>query len=228
MRASVRDGVALMREPERGLPVFLGLLVMLVFVLPSLGLEGSDGRLYGDIAYFLMLISGVAVASRAHRLSRLALLVAALALVVRGAVWLCPTGALGVWPELVTIATVLMFSLIILAQVVRSGPVTAARVQGAIAVYLLLGIGWANAYQVAEHVFPGSFASTAAQSLSANDWLYFSFVTLTTVGFGDVVPVHRVARSLAIGEALTGQLYIAVLLARLVSLEVSRSQVHGN
>ena len=51
--------------------------------------------------------------------------------------------------------------------------------------------------------------------------MYFSFVTLTTVGYGDIVPVHRVARSLATAEALTGQLYIAVLLARLVSLEVS-------
>lgn len=221
MRYTVRHGVALIREPERGLPVFLALLVLLVFVLPALGLEGSNGRLYGDIATSLMLVSGVVVASAGRRMFFLTVLMAIAALGTRLAAWFVPPGALGIWPPLVSAVAVLLFSLVILAQVVRPGQVTLARVLGAIAVYLLLGIGWANAYQIAEHFFPGSFVSTIAQPVSLNDWVYFSFLTLTTVGYGDIVPVHRVARSLAIGEALTGQLYIAVLLARLVSLEVS-------
>ena len=50
---------------------------------------------------------------------------------------------------------------------------------------------------------------------------YFSFVTLTTLGYGDTVPVHPVARSLAIAEALVGQLYPAILIGRLVSLQIS-------
>ena len=221
MRASVRDHVVRMREPERGLPIFLALLVLLVFVLPSLGLEGSDERLYAEIATSLMLLSGVAVASGEWRSFVLTSVAAACSLVLHWAGWFYPPGALGAWPDLVTVATVLLFSFVILSQVVSPGPVTVARVEGAVAVYLLLGIGWASAYAVAEHFFPGSFVSTISVPATVNDWVYFSFVTLTTVGYGDVVPVHRVARSLAIGEALTGQLYIAVLLARLVSLEVS-------
>ena len=221
MRRSVQDHVARMREPDRGLPMFLALLVLLVLVLPSLGLEGSDERLYSDIATTLMLLFGIAVVSGHRRLFILALLAAAAALIVRWAVWLRPPGALGTWPEIVSCATVLVFSLMILVEVVRPGPVTIGRVQGAVAVYLLLGIGWASAYAVAEHVFPGSFVSTDGAPATVSDWIYFSFVTLTTVGYGDVVPAHRVARSLAIGEALTGQLYIAVLLARLVSMAVS-------
>ena len=195
MRYSVRQGVAIIREPERGLPVFLALLVLLVFVLPALGLEGSNERLYGDIATSLMLVTGVVVASAKRRVFFLALLMAIAALATHLAVWFVPPGALGIWPPLVSGAAVLLFSLVILAQVVRPGPVTAARVLGAIAVYLLLGIGWVSAYQIAEHFFPGSVVSTIAQPLSLNDWMYFSFVTLTTVGYGDIVPVHRVARS---------------------------------
>jgi hypothetical protein len=210
-----------MREPERGLPVFLAVLVLFAFVLPSLGIEGSDGRLYADVATTLLLVSGVAVASGQRAMFGLTLVFAFLALLVRWATWFLPPGRLGVWPDLITIATIGLFSLLILIQVVRSGPVTAARLQGAVAVYLLLGIAWASAYGIVEYVFPGAFSSAGAQPVSNYDWVYFSFVTLTTVGYGDIVPVHRVARSLAIGEALTGQLYIAVLLARLVSLTVS-------
>jgi hypothetical protein len=221
MRALVREGVTLMREPERGLPAFLAVLVLFVFVLPSLGMDGSDGRLYADVATSLVLVSGVAVVSGQRAVFGLTLVFAFLALLVRWATWFFPPGRLGVWPDLITIATIGLFSLLILIQVVRSGPVTAARLQGAVAVYLLLGIAWASAYEVVEYVFPGAFSSAGAQPLSKDDWVYFSFVTLTTVGYGDIVPVHRVARSLAIGEALTGQLYIAVLLARLVSLTVS-------
>lgn len=228
MQRPVRNFVAAMREPERGLPIFLALLVLVAFVLPSLGLEGSDERLYGDIAASLMLASGVAVASAERWLFVLTVLMAVATLAVRWAVWFSPSGALGAWPDLVACATVLLFSLVILRQVIRPGPVTLARVLGAIAVYLLLGIGWASAYQVAEHFFPGSFVSTTAQPVSVNDWMYFSFVTLTTVGYGDIVPIHRVARSLATGEALAGQLYLAVLLARLVSLQVStRNRSNG-
>ena len=221
MRTPVAHAVTKMREPEYGLPVFLALLVLMAFVLPSLGLEGSNERLYGDVTATLMLVSGVAVASGERWAFFLSILMAVAALVVRWAAWVYPSGALDAWPQFVTCATVLMFSVVILRQVVRPGPVTLSRVLGAIAVYLLLGIGWASAYQVAEHFFPGSFVSTIAQPVSVNEWMYFSFVTLTTVGYGDIVPVHRVARSLATCEALTGQLYIAVLLARLVSLEVS-------
>ena len=221
MRTSVRDGVVRMREPEFGLPLFLALLVLMAFVLPALGLEGSDVRLYGDLAASLMLVAGIAVASGERRLFVLSILMAVAAIVVRWATWVYPPGALGAWPQFVMCATVLLFSLVILRQVVRPGPVTTARVLGAIAVYLLLGIGWANAYHVSDHVFPGSFVASTAQPIKVADWMYFSFVTLTTVGYGDIVPVHRVARSLATAEALTGQLYIAVLLARLVSLEVS-------
>jgi hypothetical protein len=221
MRVSVLDHVVGMRNPERGLPVFLAVLILSAFVLPSFGIDGDDGRLYADIVSSLLLVSGLAVASGERRMFIVTSLAGAIAIFLRWASWFQPAEAYGVVTNLATIVTIGLLCVAILKQVISPGPITVARVQGAVSVYLLLGIGWASAYQVAEHFFPGSFVSTTGHAVSGTDWVYFSFVTLTTVGYGDLVPVHRVARSLAIGEALTGQLYIAVLLARLVSLEVS-------
>jgi voltage-gated potassium channel Kch len=60
----------------------------------------------------------------------------------------------------------------------------------------------------------------AGELATVNDWLYYSYVTLTTVGYGDITPVRPIARTLAIAEALSGQLYLAVMIARLVAMEV--------
>ena len=114
-----------------------------------------------------------------------------------------------------------VLALIVLVQAFRAGPVTMHRIEGAIAAYLLLGITWASAYHFMRLLDPGAFTGAGmGAGTGAASFMYFSFVTLTTVGYGDVAPVHEVARSLAILEALTGQLYPAILLARLVSLEV--------
>jgi voltage-gated potassium channel Kch len=102
------------------------------------------------------------------------------------------------------------------------------RIQGAIAVYLLFGIGWAHAYHIAATLQPGSFSNSAAELSTVQDWAYYSFVTLTTLGYGDIVPVRQVARNLAITEALAGQLYLAVMLARLVAMEVITWQEKSN
>ena len=113
----------------------------------------------------------------------------------------------------------------ILRLVFREGPITGDRIRGAIAVYILLGVLWSLAYQLLDRLAPGSFhfAETARPTLGrlSHRLVYYSFVTLTTVGYGDITPVHPLARSLAAGEALVGQLYPAILIARLVSLQIA-------
>ena len=82
---------------------------------------------------------------------------------------------------------------------------------------------WAFAYALVDRAFPGAIDLKNAVVLAQHKmqtFAYFSFVTLTTVGYGDITPVHPVARVLAIGEALVGQLYPAVLIGRLVSLQI--------
>jgi hypothetical protein len=102
--------------------------------------------------------------------------------------------------------------------------VTAHRVRGAIALYLLIAMLFAFLYSFIEKLAPGAFTTPGGWSRAAGAYAetfyYFSIVTLTTVGFGDITPVHPFVRSLVMLEALIGQLYPAVLLARLVTLEI--------
>ena len=128
---------------------------------------------------------------------------------------------LGIWSHLLTIASLLMLLYILLSQVFAPGPVTHLRIQGAIAAYLLFGVAWAHAYAIVGSTIPGSFTIPERELHLPSEWFYYSFVTLTTVGFGDIVPVHRVARALTVGEVLTGQLYLAVLIGRLVGMQIS-------
>jgi len=92
--------------------------------------------------------------------------------------------------------------------------------------YLLLGVAWSFAYMLAAAVAPGSLAfGTGMVTGEANrnlDILYFSFITLSTVGYGDITPVTGPARMLAVTEAIAGTFYVAILISRLVAMHTSR------
>jgi hypothetical protein len=96
---------------------------------------------------------------------------------------------------------------------------------GAVAAYLLIGMIWSVAYYLVALWIPGAFsiqgpfASSDSESLQSQ-LFYFSFVTLTTLGYGDIVAVHPIVRMLVILEGVVGQLFPAILIARLVSLQV--------
>lgn len=103
----------------------------------------------------------------------------------------------------------------ILGYALRRGPVDAEKIAAAVCVYLMLGVIWQDVYVLLDIVIPGSFNSAL---LTGPDFLYFSFITLSTLGFGDITPVIGPARALAYTEALIGQLYLTILVARLVGL----------
>jgi Ion channel len=112
--------------------------------------------------------------------------------------------------------------LIVLRAVFGPGPVTYHRVIGAVLLYLTIAMLFIALYSFVGLLFPG-----AIKGLSIDDdaklpaeLIYFSFVTMTSTGYGDILPVHPIARSLANLEAIIGQLYPATLLARLVTLEL--------
>jgi hypothetical protein len=207
-------------QSQANLSFFLALLVTIGFILPSLGFGKDDERLYGDVVFSVALISGVAIAWGQRWLFGFAGFVGSATLAVRWMAFLTPTRTLVVWASIWSMVAVIVLALVLLAQVFRSGPVTPNRIQGAIAVYLLFGVAWAHAYHITAMLHPGSFNTTSGELTTVLDWTYFSYVTLSTVGYGDITPVLPIARSLAIGESLTGQLYLAVLIARLVAMEV--------
>jgi Ion channel len=220
MRRKVTEAFAQFWATDRGLSILLGLLVVVVFLLPLLRPTGQFRKVFGDIVLSLLLISGAVSVAERRSTFLLISVVATVALLVRWVSWLTPSYFLEQARAVSLVASLGMLALVVLAQVFRKGPVTIHRVQGAIAVYLLLGLAWSGAYELVALTEPGAFSGSGVEVTTTEPWLYYSFVTLTTVGYGDVTPVYSVARSLAMLEALIGQLYPAILLARLVSLEV--------
>jgi hypothetical protein len=116
---------------------------------------------------------------------------------------------------------------LLLADVLRKGAVTADKIYGALCVYLLIGLTWGFMFLTLEGFQPGSFqfgqAGLSGIERDPATLVYFSFVTLSTVGYGDITPLSPPARSFAFMEAIIGQIYLAVLVARLVGLHIAYS-----
>ncbi len=102
------------------------------------------------------------------------------------------------------------------AHIERQKKVTLDLIFAAACAYLLLGLIWANAYYLLEKYSPGSFKGIETLQSDLWDFIYFSFVTLTTTGYGDISAATKPARSMSILEAVIGQLYLAMLVGRLV------------
>ncbi len=205
---------------DRGLSIFLVLLVAVAFVLPPLVPVGALGKALSDAFFSLLMIAGAyTVAGRGMRLWAISGIAIA-ALIVRWLYWFIPSNEFLILREWASLITVILFTLVVLAHTFRGGSVRYQRVKGAVAAYLLLGLSWAGAYELIALGHPGAFAGAIAAGGASRQLIYYSFVTLTTIGYGDITPVHPMARSLSVMEGLTGQLYIAVVLARLVSLEL--------
>jgi len=128
------------------------------------------------------------------------------------------------WRPVGTLAILFLVLFALLRSVFASERVTTDKIFAAACAYLLLGMIWSNAYQLALLGDAGAFNLAPADLADSRAALtHFSFTALTTVGFGAISPVSKVARALSDLEALVGQLYVAVVLARLVSLQITHS-----
>ncbi len=209
---------------ERSLSMVLLLLTVHLFVLTPGSFLGRAIHVSGTLLLSLALLAGFLTLVQQRALRWAAVLVVVCGALSRAAALFVE----GSWPVIAdTLFTLLSLSAllyIVFLQINREGPVTAHRIRGAVALYLLIAMFFAFLYRLAEEVSPGAFnmpASLAgAPGAYAPSFYYFSVVTLTTVGFGDISPVHPFVRSLVMFEALIGQLYPAILIARLVTLEL--------
>lgn len=198
----------------------LVILVLSIFVAPVLLPPNTvAGQIVEDILISLILLSGaLAVIDRRAGFLPLAV-VAVVVIVVRWSAWVLPVTMHETWR-----AEGLLFAFALLAgvfsmKVFGQGATVWDRICGAIVLYMLVGVIWAVAYEIVNLYMPHAYAGMG-QDNEANrwSWIYFSFTTLTTVGYGDITPVSRLARSLSNLEALIGQLYPAIVIARMVSL----------
>jgi hypothetical protein len=216
------EGVfARIRLLDQSLTFFLAILILIIFVVFPLAGLGWLGKFIVDLVISILLLSGAVATTRSRTLTILVVLLTIAGLVVHWTGAYVPKFGHPILESVLLLSCLLAYALITLVQVFSPGVINLHRVLGAIAAYLLIGLMWSYAYFLADLLVPGSIHPTVnAQEVMSPmaRYVYFSFTTLTTLGYGDIIPVHPLARTLAICEALIGQLYPAVLIAGLLGM----------
>jgi hypothetical protein len=197
------------------------LLLPLVYpLLSGLGLVGT--RILSNIFFSIMLFSSVYAISHDKRLFTIALILGVPAF---GARWVIHF--MGSFPGIIVVvhSVVVIFLVLVagtmLSHVLKDEVVTGEKVSAAICVYLFIGLTWAYLFSLAYYLEPGSFI---IEDPDFSHFVYYSFITLSTLGYGDITPLSASARALSYVEAITGQLYLTVLVARLVGLHIAHGK----
>jgi hypothetical protein len=221
LRARLKRWHASSREP--GLSALLLIEGTLIFLVVPLTGMGVLPDMILPVMFVLLVIAILVVTWHSH-LATIAVLIAVVLSPFGTILWREDPSALTQWlsagGRFLAIAAL---SLVIAHAVFGSGRVTFHRVQGAVVLYLNFALLFFTVYRLIANLLPNAFSNlppSGAEHGSGAALLYFSFSTLTTLGYGDITPVHPLARSIANLEAVIGQLYPATLLARLVSLEI--------
>ena len=202
--------------------VQLLIALALFFIWAPFVEEIEGGELIVSGLFSLVLLAGIVAVADRKRVLVIAIVLAIPAIAGR---WINHFR-----PDLAPPAVFLTAGLVLIAFVVanllrfvlRAPSVNVEVLCASISAYLMLGLMWTMAYWLVDQLTPGGAFSfntnTGTRSMNGFTGFYFSFITLSTVGYGDITPVSRIARWLGAMEAMTGLLYVAVLIARLVSL----------
>jgi hypothetical protein len=208
---------------DGSLTLAVGILILFVFVLYPMVELGVIRRVWLDLVFAAFLMLGAVFVFEPRPIVRLFLFFVLSSVVVSFADHFLAYAWLGLLRSLLTMLASFSLGMLLLVRAMRDGRININRIMGAIGSYLLIGIVFAQAYRMLALAIDGAFAigGTPADFAAIRSHLsYFSFITLTSTGFGDITPLHPYARSLTILEALAGNLFLAVLVARLVGLEI--------
>jgi Ion channel len=209
---------------------FLMALVVLFVVMPFVELIPHGDFVDGSL-FTVVLVSGVLAVGRSRKMLMVAAVLATPAIISRWVHQFRPD----LMPQEIFLVAALMFVVFLIANllrfILRASRVNAEVLSAGISTYLLLGMAWMLAYRLVAELTPDAFFFTAgpdsSHALTGFSAYYFSFITLTTVGYGDIVPISHTARMLAATEAITGTLFMAVLIARLVAMYSSEKLGSG-
>lgn len=212
----------LSKPSENNFMFFLAGLLLVLFLLPAINWLSSDRTAFALILVFLsgtlllsswtlrvkpsLFLTGIVLAAAAFLLSIIA--------IVTGSEFI------GYWSLVANIAFWCLGVWIGAAHMLAFGPVTRNRITGSICVYMMVAHIFALLNILIESVFPGSFTNLTATTFSDRllEFLYYSYATINTLGYGDISPVGPLARSAAILESTFGVFYLAILVAILVSM----------
>lgn len=199
--------------------------ILLLFTVAPFVVTHRHGVIIMNVISTAVLIAGSYALSERKQLFLIAIILSVLSIVGTTLLVAFPRK----WAFLISHSIILVligfFCVTILSYVLRRGHVNSDRIFAAICVYMLMGYGWSFVYSIVMEVEPHAFVATT--EVGFHDFVgrllqlrYFSFMTLTTVGYGDIVPHSPLARTLAALEAVMGQFYLVVLVGRLVGLHI--------
>lgn len=222
-----REGRALGRHS-----LLLASLIFMMVALPLL--EWSAGRTLRFPIVFSLVLMAATWVNRTQHWVLVAAIVTGVGALAGNALSVAEGSILPrIAGDLSGLALLGLTTFVILNSVVRTRHVELDTVIGGICVYLLIGLSFAMIYRLLLDLDPASFmvgdrplgeASADASSLPTR-LLYFSFITLTTTGLGDIRPTSEIAQMLTAGETLTGQLYVAIFVARLMGLHIEAGRL---
>ncbi len=199
-------------------------LVLLILTAPFIE-SFSFGKILEPILMTAVMIFGVLAVGGNRRSLLWAILLVIPAVIGR---WISRANPDLLAAEVPRVAELLFLAFVVgqlLRFILRAPRVNAEVLCAGIAGYLMLGLIWLVAYMLVEKAVPGAFLYTAGtptqRSMDGFTAFYFSFATITTIGYGEIVPVANVARMLAVMEAVTGMFYIAIIISRLMALHSS-------
>lgn len=199
---------------------YLFACVLILILAAPLIEPTTTSRVAFNAAHLLVLVAAVAAVGRSRASFNIAGVLAVVVLALQA--WALATRNDAHLAQSWGAAVIFyLFVLVYLMQYVfREDVMTADKLYGAAAAFLLLSLLWTYAYLWLQWFVPGSFAAggSTETTLSFGDLLYFSVTVLTSTGFGDIVPVRPLARSLVMFEQISGVLYLAVLIARLAGV----------
>lgn len=212
-----------------GVELFVALIIFFVsfpFIEPL-----KAGSMIKSVLLTLVLVSAVLAISDERRTLIVASVLAVPALLARWINHYRPD----LMPSEVFLIIAILFMIFVIGNLLRfvlkAKVIDISVLSSAISAFLLIGVLWTFAYWLVAELNPDAFSFNIAKqtdtTMDGFDGLYFSLITLCTVGYGDITPVSRVARMLAAMEAITGLLFVAVLIARLVSIH-SAASIHDS
>jgi hypothetical protein len=204
-------------------------LMMMIGVRPLLN-EWIGARIWAnvstDIFFACALMSGLHALSGQPRQLRFSLLLVSTIIIFSALHYPLPIPAVDKIKLGLGAIFLVHMLIMIWTHIEMENEVTIDLIMAAACAYILLGMIWAYAYYFLESFHPGSFNIVENSTDDLVDFNYYSFVTLTTVGYGDILAITRAARALSLFDAITGQRYLASMISRLVGLHASQSGIN--
>ncbi len=195
-------------------------LILTVLIKPFF--KGFIGiQILTNILLTIIYLAAIFTVSETPKLFKLSIIITVPTILFTWLAYLYPVRVLDITEKILSLLFFAYTVFLMLVYLIRQERVNQSVIMCAMSNYFLMAIMWASAFLLLETLLPGSFHNLNAKD-TKGDFLYFSFVTITTLGYGDILPLTAKAKALVVVETILGQLYVAIMIARLVGIQIAQ------